>query len=132
MSKIAILMPANRVSWSWTFHSDQSEPFTAMRAAEQFLDTRGFSIGAAEVDGEIRGVMYGDDPVPRWKQMHIRGKAQLHGVMVGDMRHGPLKIQIFKHAPAIAIAAVAAPPYVPIPLELCSKTTERKSNAFTA
>lgn len=116
-SNVAILHPAPRsATWSWTFQSDQvARPFVAMAAAEGFLQSRGFSVGPMQAD-EPRGIMFGNFIIAKWRDLAPHERHQLHGVMTGDMRFGPVKIELYKSATPPARAAVAQPPYSALPM----------------
>lgn len=79
----------------------QSGDFEAMSAAEQFLAVAGFSCGTTQ-RGDPRGIMFGDFDIQKWRNLSNRDRNDLHGHMTGNMREGPVKIEIFERAPAEA------------------------------
>lgn len=111
-SNVQILLPlARQVIWSWTFQADFiARPFVAMASAEGFLQSRGFSVGPMQGD-EPRGIMFGKFIIAKWRDLGVLEQRQLHGMMSGDMRHGPVKVELFRSAAPLARAAVAQPPY---------------------
>lgn len=75
-----------------TFH-DQGD-FAAQAAAKRWLHHNGYSVGIMQ-DGSPRGIMRGDVLIAKWKNLSLREKATLDGQMTGDMRAGPVVIEIF-------------------------------------
>lgn len=89
---------------------DDQGDFKAMSAAEKWLRNRGFSIGSPE-RGNPRGLLHGDFLISKWRNLSAQEILDLHGTMKGNMRDGPIQVDIFDHAPADAIAAVKRTPY---------------------
>lgn len=75
-----------------TFH-DQGE-FAAKAAATQWLHENGYSVGSSCV-GCPCGIMRGDVFIAKYRNLTPREKATLDGQMTGDMRNGPVVIEIF-------------------------------------
>ncbi|HLI67204.1 MAG TPA: hypothetical protein VKU90_12645 [Caulobacteraceae bacterium] len=76
-----------------TFMFEGRRAFAAMRAAEQFLDQRGFSYGQSE-PGKPRGIALGAFDIPRWSDLGPAQRAALDGEMAGDMRQGPVSVRL--------------------------------------
>lgn len=74
------------------FH--QKGTFAAVRAAEQWCDDNGYSVGDLQ-RGAPRGIMIGDHCIPKWRDLDADDIAALDGQMVGDFRDGPVVIEIF-------------------------------------
>jgi hypothetical protein len=87
----------------------ETDDFKAVYAAEAWLRERGFSVGSM-CRGSPRGILFGDITIAKWRNLSRQDVLDLHGVMKGnehgEMRHGPVTVEIFDHAPADAIAAV--------------------------
>lgn len=77
------------------------DDFATMRAAESYLEERGFSVGRQQ-RGEPRGVLFGDFDIQKWRNLNARERAELHGTMTGEGRHGPLTVKLFATAPEAA------------------------------
>lgn len=92
-----------KVFFEMTF--SQTGDFEAMRAAETFLQSAGFSIGSWQ-RGAPCGVMFGDYGIAKWRNLSRQEQAQLHGILTGDGRNGPLTVTIFETAPIAAVAAL--------------------------
>lgn len=75
-----------------TFH--EQGDFAAQAAAKRWLHDRGYSVGAMQ-DWSPRGIMRGDIIIAKWKNLSLREKAMLDGQMTGDMRNGPVTVEIF-------------------------------------
>lgn len=80
--------------------------FVALRAAEQDLLDRGFSV-APGCAGEPAGIMFGDCRVAKWRNLTDAQQAACHGILTGDRRNGPVTVTIFSTAPVEARAAFA-------------------------
>jgi hypothetical protein len=72
--------------------------FDAMRDAEDFLKLAGFSV-ASNQRGAPRGIMFGDYAISKWRNLREIERQSLHGQMTGDMRSGPVRVEIFENAP---------------------------------
>jgi hypothetical protein len=86
---------------------DNQGDFKANYAAEQFLRERGFSVGSMQ-RGDPRGILFGHYDIQKWRNLRKADIQALHGVMRGDMRNGPVTIELFDSAPAEAQAAFHA------------------------
>lgn len=75
--------------------------FAACLIAERFLTKAGFSVGRMQ-RGDPRGIMLGEYDIQKWRNLSARDRKGLHGVLVGNMREGPITIQIYPHAPHAA------------------------------
>lgn len=72
---------------------EQAGEFAAVNAAEAWCRERGISVGAME-RGQPRGLFYGDFAIAKWHNLNRADRAALDGRMTGDMRHGPVVIEI--------------------------------------
>lgn len=75
-----------------TFH--EQGDFAACAAADQWLYDNGYSVGSPQ-RGAPRGIMRGDALIAKWRNLTPRERATLDGQMTGDMRSGPVVIEIF-------------------------------------
>jgi hypothetical protein len=73
---------------------DQQGDFAACDAAESWLREGGYSVGSCE-RGSPRGIMRGDVPIAKWRNLSPRERKTLDGIMRGDMRNGPVTVEIF-------------------------------------
>ena len=94
--------------FSRTFEGRTGLDFSALNDALEFLWHRGFSVGPGCV-GYPQGIMYGRWKIAEWFNLNAKEREQLHGILSGERRRGPVMISIFMSAPAFAIAAVASP-----------------------
>lgn len=97
---------ADRAVFRRAFDGRPGIAFSAWDEATTFLRTRGFSVGRSS-DDKPAGVMFGIHDIPAWRDMTRQEQAALHGTITGCRRYGPLRIAIFREAPAKAIVAVA-------------------------
>ena len=67
--------------------------FAAVRAAEDWCEKRGLSVGAME-RGKPRGLLFGDYAIAKWHNLRQADKNALHGTMTGDMRNGPVTVTV--------------------------------------
>lgn len=88
--------------------SDPRE-FEASHQAETFLAARGFSVGHRQ-RGASRGILFGDYNIQKWRNLNAQEIEELHGVMTGDGRNGPIEIFIFDNAPVEARKAFGGDP----------------------
>lgn len=98
----SVTPPAERGEYSATFRSPLT--FGAMGDAEAFLRDRGFAVGACEGTNP-RAVMLDYGFVGKWSKLSPSDREDLHGLMSGDMRHGPVTVDINSEAPAAVIEA---------------------------
>lgn len=81
--------------------------FEACGKAEAWCEAHGLSVGRMQ-GPEQRGILLGDFDVAKWRNLSHGERMALHGVMSGDMRHGPvhvdLKPLIHQHVTAKAAA----------------------------
>lgn len=68
--------------------------FAAIRAAEDWLEDRGFSCGRGQ-RGAPRGILFGEWDIQKWRNLNERERSELHGQIVGDSRDGPVAVEIF-------------------------------------
>lgn len=71
----------------------QAGDFEASRAAEAWCAERGISVGHAE-RGSPRGLLYGEFDIAKWRNLSTRERCELHGQITGDMRNGPVTVEI--------------------------------------
>lgn len=64
-------------------------------AAEDWCRTNGVSVGCGE-KGKPRGLLRGDFAISKWRNMNASEIAALDGRMTGDMRDGPVIIEMTK------------------------------------
>jgi hypothetical protein len=83
--------------------------FVATYQAEEFLKERGFSIGQMESNAP-RAIRFGDCTIAKWRNLSTRDKAAMHGAITGDVRNGPVTIDLLESAPAAAFKAFSAEP----------------------
>ncbi|WP_293039508.1 hypothetical protein [Paraburkholderia sp.] len=67
--------------------------FEAANEAEQWCRDRNIAVGAIS-RGSPRGLMCGDYVIAKWRQLNDSERQQLDGTMTGDMRHGPVTIEL--------------------------------------
>jgi len=107
----AIQQPRNdnkHVAWTRQFAGDGRD-FSACYEAEDLAHRCGFAIGSAQ-RGDPRGLMHGYAYVAKWRNLSQRERAELHGAMFGDMRHGPVMIVVYVTAPFEIRVALSAEP----------------------
>jgi hypothetical protein len=76
-----------------TFHSIGYD-FSAMTAAENWCKENGISVGRMQGPSP-RGLLRGDFDIAKWRNLSKREKAELHGQMTGNMRNGPVTVEMF-------------------------------------
>ena len=67
--------------------------FEACREAEQWCRERDIAVGSME-RGQPRGLMVGPYCIAKWHNLSGPERRELHGTMTGDMRHGPVTIEL--------------------------------------
>ena len=72
--------------------------FSAAHSAEEFLTSAGFSVGRMQ-RADPRGILFGDFDIQKWRNLNAHERRELHGYMQGNMRIGPVKIEIYDTAP---------------------------------
>jgi hypothetical protein len=83
-----------------TFMQDAGDDtFTAMYAAEKWCEDKGISVGESCGPGYPRGLLFGDFLIAKFRNLTAKERAALHGKMTGDMRAGPITIDL-KRSPA--------------------------------
>jgi len=73
--------------------------FQSMYAAERWLSENGYSAGstcAPMPTAVMKGDYYSYDLPHKWKNFTAKEKNSVHGVMVGDLRDGPVTVYIFQ------------------------------------
>lgn len=71
--------------------------FKACRAAEAWLDARGFSVGFMQ-SNEPRAIWHGDCYISKWRGLSAADKREMHASMTGDQRNGPVRITLHEAA----------------------------------
>ncbi len=71
----------------------QTGDFVAMHLAEDWCKDQGISVGSGE-RGRPRGLLRGDFTIAKWRNLNENERAALDGEMTGDMRNGPITIQM--------------------------------------
>jgi hypothetical protein len=61
--------------------------------AERWCEERGIAIGDME-RGQPRGLLLGVFDVAKWHNLSVPERRELDGTMTGDMRHGPVVIEL--------------------------------------
>jgi hypothetical protein len=85
---------------------NQTGTFEASRAAEQWIRARGFSIGPSQVMAP-RAIWHGQCYVSKWRGLSAQDKREMHAIMEGDNREGPVTIRLLPSASEAARAAFA-------------------------
>lgn len=67
--------------------------FEACREAEEWCQERGISVGMME-RGQPRGLLHEDCAIAKWHNLRPHERAGLDGLMTGDMRAGPVAIEL--------------------------------------
>lgn len=67
--------------------------FEACREAEDWCTDRGISVGTVE-RGQPRGLLNEDCCISKWPNLSGVERRQMDGTMTGDMRHGPVTIEL--------------------------------------
>src|SRR4051794_35296443 len=80
-----------------------SVDFQACRPAQRFLAERGFSVGSMKGPSP-RGILYGEYDIQKWRNLSAEERRELHGIMAGSMRNGPITITLYDSAPEEAKA----------------------------
>ena len=78
---------------AFTKKFEGANTFEACRAAEDWCKKQGLSIGSME-RGSPRGLMYGDYIIAKWRNLSWEERRALDGAMVGDMRNGPVCVEL--------------------------------------
>ena len=82
--------------------------FEASEKAEAWCEAHGLSVGRMQGPGQ-RGILLGSYDIQKWRNLNHGERMALHGVMSGDMRRGPvhvdLKPAIYQQVTAKAAAA---------------------------
>lgn len=70
-----------------------TETFEAMRKAEAWCEERGLSVGRND-RFDMRGILLGKFNIAKWHNLNHAHRMALHGVMSGDMRTGPVHVDL--------------------------------------
>ena len=71
-----------------------TEEFEACRQAEAWCADRGISVGRMQGPSP-RGLLRGSFDISKWRNMSKREISQLDGRMTGDMKNGPVFVEIY-------------------------------------
>jgi hypothetical protein len=91
-----------------TLEFKQTGVFVACMAAEQWCRDNGFSVGYMERNSP-RGILHGDYAISKWRNLSPVQRKALHGTMTGDMRNGPVFIELTDAPAALLALAQNAP-----------------------
>lgn len=73
---------------------NQDGTFKAMYAAEAWCHANGLSVGQSRATGPT-GLLFGQfDWIAKWRNLTPKERRELHGTMFGDMRYGPVMIEL--------------------------------------
>jgi hypothetical protein len=72
---------------------DQVGTFAALYAAQDWCKANGVSYGSSQ-SGAPTGLMRGKVIISKWRNLSNAERADLDGTMTGDMRNGPITIEI--------------------------------------
>ena len=72
---------------------DAEGEFQAVYKAQKWCEQRGISVGANQ-RGSPRGLIIGDALIAKWRNLSDKDKSELDGTMTGDMRNGPVFIEL--------------------------------------
>jgi len=89
---------------------DQQGLFAAIGEAERFLTARKISVGRIDGD-EPRALKLNAGDLRRWRNLSQADRDQLDGRITGNMRKGPVQVEIYDSRPD-AIAAFCRPDVV--------------------
>jgi len=72
---------------------DATGPFEACNAAEEWCKERDIAVGTMERCAP-RGLAVGPYAIAKWSHIRPHERSRLDGTMTGDMRHGPVTIEL--------------------------------------
>lgn len=72
-------------------HQFDGDEFSALRAAEEWLENRGFSLGRLQAHAPT-GIKRGYYDLSKWRNLRARERRTLDGCLVGDYRNGPVTL----------------------------------------
>ncbi len=81
-----------------TFPAQTIGEFAPCRAAEAWCEAHGISVGHGQ-RGAPRGLLIGNFDIQKWRNLDSDERAALHGVMRGDMRNGPVIVDLYVEVP---------------------------------
>ena len=70
-----------------------SADWEAVKRAEKWCEENGISVGRMQRD-DPRGLLYGSHDIQKWRNLSANHRATLDGTMTGDMRNGPVVVEI--------------------------------------
>ena len=72
---------------------EQTEDWEAVKAAEAWCEEHGISVGTMQGESP-RGLKRGKHMIAKWRNLDTEDLKILDGTMTGDMRNGPVHIDI--------------------------------------
>jgi hypothetical protein len=72
---------------------NETGDFAAVHAAEKWCSENGISVGTMQA-GSPRGLKRGNYTISKWRNMFHEEIEDLDGTMTGDMRNGPVHIEL--------------------------------------
>ncbi len=79
-----------------------TDTFEALRKAQAWCVENGISYGSSCRNLPI-GLMFGDYDIAKWRNLSPKDIRELHGVMKGPLRTGPITVEIYpEHASKIS------------------------------
>jgi len=78
-----------------TKNFNQSGDWEAVRAAEQWCEENGISVGTMQ-GSSPRGLKRGNFNIAKWRNLNRDDIALMDGTMTGNMRNGPVEIQLLE------------------------------------
>lgn len=86
----------------------QTGTFQAMYAAEAWCSANGISVGQSSIGPT--GLLFGEyDWIAKWRNLTPSERKELHGTMSGDMRNGPVVIDLKDQAIRAHCPGLTAP-----------------------
>jgi len=73
---------------------DDKGTFRAFWSAESWCLIHGYSVGSMCGKNPI-GIMKGSHCIQKWRNLSQADKDMLHGKITGDMRNGPVTVEIY-------------------------------------
>lgn len=67
--------------------------FEACREAEEWCEERGIAVGVIE-NGRPRALLCEHCWLDKWSNISEIERRKMHGTMTGDMRHGPVTVEL--------------------------------------
>jgi len=70
-----------------------TQDFKAAKDAEEWCRLKGISVGRMQ-GRDPRGLLWGDFDIQKWRNLSPNERASVDGLMTGDMRKGPVRVEI--------------------------------------